>query len=193
MRIGDSLYFAPELPFSDLNLDSVDLGAIWEQRIRGFYLEPASVLISAKHAFAAGLLVMSAIDAMSRYEATPRREGERLVGKEFKSFVKLELPSFSRTKDAEDLYDKYRNGLAHEARLKRGAEFNLEQDETLICLGVVTKINPAKLLEEVDQALTKFVSALAEEENRKQFADALRDDFSFDLGLAPTRRTIDSP
>lgn len=193
MRIGDFLYFAPGLPFSNLNLDSVDLGTNWEQRIRGFYLEPAAVLISAKHAFAAGLLIVSAIDAMSRYEATPRRVGKRFVGEEFKSFVQLELPSFSLKKDAEDLYDKYRNGLAHEARLKRGAEFDLEQDETLKRLGVVIKINPAKLFDEVDQALIKFVSALAEEEKRKQFASALQEDFLFELGLAPTRHIIDSP
>ena len=119
MKIGDFLYFAPELKFSDLNLSSTDLGAVWEQRIRGFYIQPASELVSMNHAFASGLVTLSAIDAMSRYEAAPDRIGERAVGKEFKSFVKAELQSFSLDRDANDLYDKYRNGLVHEARLRR--------------------------------------------------------------------------
>ncbi|MBW4471320.1 MAG: hypothetical protein KME45_13075 [Stenomitos rutilans HA7619-LM2] len=188
MRIGDFLYFAPKLQFSDLDLDNSDLGAAWEQRVRGFYIEPASALICMNYAFASGLLILSAIDAMSRYEAAQRRIGRREVGKEFKSFVKAELQSFSSEKNADDLYDKYRNGLVHEARLKEGAEFDLKQDETLLRLGPVTRVNPAKLLEEVKQALAKFVSILAEDENSKQFADLLRKDFAFELGLISSKR-----
>jgi hypothetical protein len=189
MRIGDFLYFAPGLQFSDLNLDSADLGAVWEQRIRGFYIQPASELVSMNHAFASGLVVLSAIDAMSRYEAAPRRIGKRVVGDEFKSFVKAELPSFKLNRDANDLYDKYRNGLVHEARLKAGAEFDLEQNKTFLRLGVVTRVNPAKLLKEVEQALAKFVTILAEDESSRQFADLLREDFSFELELTPSKPT----
>ena len=69
--------------------------------------------------------------------------------------------------------------------MKAGAEFDLEQDETLLRRGVITTVNPAKLLQEVEQALVKFVAILAEDGNSRQFADLLRKDFSFELESAP--------
>jgi hypothetical protein len=44
MKLGDILYFAPNVKFSDLDLSGVKLPDQFEARIRGFYLGPAKSL-----------------------------------------------------------------------------------------------------------------------------------------------------
>ena len=88
MRIGDFLFFAPNVSFSELDLDSVNIAELWERRIEGFYLRPCEELAANEHAFAAGLLVLTAIDAISKYEADSTGVKSHMVGVRFKSFVR---------------------------------------------------------------------------------------------------------
>ena len=182
MRIGDFLFFAPNLPFSQLDLSDARLGQFWEERIEGYYLTPAEQLLDRGCTFAAGLLLLAAIDALSRYDAAPRRAGRRRVGEEFKTFVRDELPSFDTDEAINDLWDRYRNGLAHEARLKDGAEFSLQDQATYTRRGQLVRINPSGLLSEVRGALSRFVAVVtADDLARQQFADLLAADFTFEL------------
>jgi hypothetical protein len=49
MRIGDFLYFAPDVAFTSLDLSSPTLGEVWEKRVRAYYLVPSSQCIEAGH------------------------------------------------------------------------------------------------------------------------------------------------
>src|SRR4051812_14418214 len=64
-RIADELYFAPSVCFAELDWTGNRLPTQFHQRIAGFYLGPALNLARANHAFAAGVLVVCAIDALA--------------------------------------------------------------------------------------------------------------------------------
>src|SRR6266481_5371770 len=66
-RIADQLYFAPNVRFADLDWTGVRLPTQFHQRMSGFYLKPAIVLAEAEHAFASGVLVVCAIDALALF------------------------------------------------------------------------------------------------------------------------------
>ena len=62
MRVGDILYFAPDMPFRDLDLDNPDAFAeAWADRVEGFYLRPAVRMCESRYAFAAALLTLAAV------------------------------------------------------------------------------------------------------------------------------------
>jgi len=80
MRIGDHLYFAPDITFSNVDITGTTLAQQMGDRIRGFYLEPAHVLIENGHAFASGVMLVVAIDALARLETGSQNVGERFRG-----------------------------------------------------------------------------------------------------------------
>jgi len=177
MRIGDFLYFAPEIKFSKVDLAGNSLPQQYEARIRGFYLSPARELAEAGHAFASGLVVVSCIDALSRL-IYPRLD----VGKRFQKWVREKLQSFRGEDIAKRFYYDFRNGLVHEAHIKNGGEFSLEQETTLVFEYNIMRVNPLCLLEEVDGALSRFVKLLVEHDTeRKSFIEVLKDEFTHEL------------
>jgi hypothetical protein len=113
MRLGDILYFAPGIRFDGVDVDGPRLPEQFKRRMVGFYLEPARECTRLSFAFAAGVLLVSCVDALARL-----RFGDG-VGKRFKKFAAEELQSLSGGDVAERLYDEFRNGLVHEARLKK--------------------------------------------------------------------------
>jgi len=141
MKVGDFIYFAPEIRYADLDLSGITLPDQFRARIEGFFLMPAQLCIEQGHAFAAGLLCVAAIDAISRLHFGPNRL-HRLVRKDFCSFARLLLPSFADKGRAHVLYENFRNGLVHEARLKNGCQFSLDAPSTLDASGPTPVINP---------------------------------------------------
>ena len=127
MKIGESLYFAPEIKFSDLDLSGKNLPGQLDSRMRAYYLEPAKALAQNGHAFASGLLLVSCIDALSCLQSKPKAS----VRRRFCSWIKTGLPSFGSAAIAERFYCEFRNGLVHEARIKKGGQFSLEQSCTM--------------------------------------------------------------
>src|SRR5690242_6034461 len=121
MKVGNHVYFAPDIRFSDLDLDGPNLPLQYSSRIEGYYLVPAERAAHGGHAFAAGLLAVAAVDAMSRLYYGPNRSS-RSSGSDFRIFAHQRLKSFGDPRNAKILYDKYRNGLVHEARLKDGCQ-----------------------------------------------------------------------
>lgn len=182
MKVGDYVHFAPGIRFSDLDLNGPRLPVQYRQRIEAYYLGPANRAVKAGDAFAAGLLALAAVDAMSRIYFGPNR-ASRHVNHDFRSFVRLCLPSFSLPSNAEILYEKYRNGLVHEARLKDGCQFELGLSHTFDTTGPAPVIDPAYLLVEVKQALDTLVSEMrASGQFRNELAKLLRKEFTFELG-----------
>ncbi|MEN8170591.1 MAG: hypothetical protein ABFS08_10250 [Pseudomonadota bacterium] len=148
MKIGEFLYFAPELAFADMDFREGELPDQYCRRIDGYYLAPAEYLIDEKHGFAAGLLVLCAIDALGKIDYPNLGVGER-----FKLYCQNRLPSFSTENYAKQLYEAFRNGVVHEARAKDGAEISLESDRTVELAPGGIRVNPAYLLNEVREAL----------------------------------------
>jgi len=134
MQIGDVSYFAPNIPFEALDVSGDQLPDQILARFEGYYLQPADLCIQTDHAFAAGLLAVACIDAASHFAHGANR-AKRLVGRDFKTYARTRLSSFRKPNDAALLYDEYRNGLVHEARLKNGCQFSLNIGNTLNTTG----------------------------------------------------------
>lgn len=179
MRLGDILYFAPGIRFDDVDIDGPRLPEQFKRRISGFYLEPAQECTQRGFAFAAGVLLVSCVDALARL-----RFGDR-GGRGFKKFTAKELQSFSEGDLAERFYDEFRNGLVHEARLKRGAQFSLDTGATVQQLDAILLVNPKYLADEVRSALEAYAAMLAtNDRERQELAKALMRDLSEDFRVS---------
>jgi len=180
MREGDDLYFVPGVPFSAVDLLNPALAQQYEARIVGFYLDPARLCIHHGHAFAAGLLLVSAIDFMAGlHHSAQAIEHRRTVGSDFCGFVRQNLESFRSDNLANSLYSDFRNGLSHEARIKKGGEFSFNWRHTIREFGGRLCINPAYLLKEVESAVSQRLSELRTDAAfRAQAAERLRIQFA---------------
>jgi hypothetical protein len=179
MRIGDLLYFAPNLTFDKVDLNGPRLPEQFELRMTGFYIDPAEECARSNYAFAAGVLLVSAIDALARL-----RFGDG-VGMRFTKFVRDELQSFKNDGLARRLYYEFRNGLVHEARLKKGGQFSLKIETTVEQLDGLLLVNPKCLAKEVRKALDSYVALLGRDElERRKLAKALMRDHSDDFRVA---------
>src|SRR6185437_113207 len=147
MRIGEFLYFAPGIPFDEVDFSGERLPDQLEKRFRGFYLDPAKNCAEGGHGFATGVLLLSCVDALARM--TTLSEGGR--GK-FERFAREQLPSFANSDRAHRLYETFRNGLVHEARIKSGAQFSFDIEHTVEELHEIFVINPSRLGQEVENA-----------------------------------------
>ncbi len=179
MRIGDILYFAPGIRFDDVDLDGPRLPEQFRQRVAGFYIVPSKECADRGHAFAAGALLVSCIDALARI-----RFGDG-VGERFRKFVAEELKSFSGAGITQRFYDEFRNGLVHEGRLKNGAQFSLEIAGTVETLDGILVVNPKHLAAEVLSALDCYVVFLQRDgQERTKLAGTLKLDLSEDFRVA---------
>jgi hypothetical protein len=184
MRIRDTLYFAPGIKFSDV--DVAGGNSLPDQlfdRINGYYLEPARRAAAEGYAFASGVLLVTCIDALSGFEYGRRGEnGESNTNDRFPLWCKNNLDSF------EDgyynrFYRTFRNGLVHEARVKGGDEFNLSVEKAVaVREGLILSINPTYLAEEVDVALRRFIDDLkCDADARERLLNQIKNEFEHEL------------
>ena len=176
MRIRDHLYFAPDTKFTDVNLTGDDLVMQVAKRIQGFYLNPARLLANNGHAFASGVMLLTAIDALARIQT-----GRDDVGGRIKDWCTANLPSYNEV-ISKRFYDDFRNGLVHEARIKNGGDFSLEGDETIQEMGDILSCNPLHLHDEIELALESFIQLLLEDSSKFEiFRQRICDDFSYEF------------
>ncbi len=167
MKIGDTLHFAPRVAFSDLDISAHRLPSQYSLRVEGFYLKPAEELIESGHAFAAGVLIFCAIDALAKVE-----DQRAAVNTRFKNYCRDRLESFRKQGYAEMLWEGYRNGLVHEARAKNGLELSLESKAAVELMDSGIRVNPTYLLSEVRVALQFQIQEITEnKEKLKNFRD----------------------
>src|SRR5439155_21046717 len=111
---------APNVRFADLDVErGFGLTSHFRQRIRGFYLEPALQLAESKHSFAAGVLVVCAMDALGSIIS-----GSGTTESKIKALC-YKIPDLSRNDVADAFCEDFRNGLVHNARIKNGSEFSV--------------------------------------------------------------------
>ena len=179
MKIGEILFFAPGIRFSEVDLNGSGLPEQFRRRVTGFYVEPAEECAQRGWPFAAGVLLVSCIDALARL-----RFGDR-VRKRFRKFAAEELESFSDADLTERFYDEFRNGLVHEGRLKKGGQFSLEVGKTVELLDGILLVNPKYLADEVRSALGSYVTLVeGDDAERQRLAGALSQDLAEDFRVA---------
>jgi hypothetical protein len=184
MRVGDLIYFAPDIRFSDVDLTGETLPDQILARIEGYFLQAADCCIREELAFAAGVLIVTCIDAMSRFAHGPNRLN-RKSGQDFRTFARTRLPSFKGLPAATLLYDNYRNGLVHEARLKNGCQFALGLNRTLDTSGAFPVVDAARLLQELRESVYALVEEMrASKPFREQLVTYVRREFAYELDAA---------
>jgi len=189
MREGDDLFFAPGIRFGEVDLVGDALADQYRARIDEFYLAPARLCIERSYAFAAGLLLVSTIDFMAGLQHSAEGLAERNVGADFRRFARHELQSFQTGDLAQRLYDEFRNGLTHEARIKNAGEFSFDWPQTVRLAGGGLCINPTYLLREVEDALDRQIAELSwDDAKRKEAADRLRVLFAKEFGIVQEAR-----
>jgi hypothetical protein len=156
MRIADVLYFSPRYRFSDLDFDETKaMINAFEDRVEGFYLLPASRLTEEGHAFAGGLVCCAAVEFIANIS------GETSAP----AWIRKNLPAFGNDgKLTERFWNYFRNGLAHEGRVKAfvqgSGQFSLELQQLLTIAGSTLIVNPRLLLAEVQAAFRSYCERL---------------------------------
>jgi hypothetical protein len=177
MRIAEQLYFAPNVPFRQIDLTGVALPEQFDARIRGFYLDPALALANSGRAFASGLLLVVTIDAIARLDSDKKRVGERI-----RDWCKRRIPSFSSARMRDRFTEDFRNGLVHEARVKNGSEFDLQIRRAAILEPSRLVVNPHLLANEVSAGLATFIAILESDFAANQgFVHRVLSEFHYEL------------
>src|SRR5262245_48348878 len=138
-RIADELYFAPGIRFVDLDFRGGHLPEQFSRRISGFYLEPSIALARARKDFASGVLAVCAIDALALVMTGTSSVSARIVG-----FCRR-IPALASDRCATTFCEHFRNGLVHEARVKKGSEFSTDIEQVAALYGGRLVINPLLL------------------------------------------------
>ena len=168
MRIGDLLHFSPNFKFSELDWNDSDrLIEAFEDRVLGFYLNPAEKLCKNGDGFACGVLCSTAIDFVAGIETE-----ERDVGPRIKEWLSSHIGDFARNISAtsnrtfaELFYLNFRNGLIHEGRIKELGQFSYDTPEIVSMKDGVMLVNPQLLLTEVKSAFLRYCDKLRNDES----------------------------
>jgi hypothetical protein len=124
---------------------------------------------------------VAAIGELARLYYGPSRSA-RSTGQGFRRFVHQRLKSFAEPRHAAILYEKYRNGLVHEARIKDGCQFEIGRTETLDISGIAPVIDPARLIIEIRAALNAIICELDKSQQfRTELALHIRREFEYEL------------
>ena len=177
-----SVYFAPGIKFSDLDIYGDQFPDQYGRRIKGLYLDPAMVLIESKHAFSAGLLIVCCVDAIAKYQLLDIEKNKYKVGKRFKIWCQMNLPSFKNDQYAKCFYEHFRNGLVHESRIKEGGSFSFDIDKVVSENQLSIDIQPWLLHKEVDQAVSIFIESIKKDKYKcNLFSHVIQSEFKQEL------------
>lgn len=174
MRLEDELYFSSKYRWFEVDINSKEiLAAQFKERITEFYIEPASQIISSNkrsNSFAAGLLLFAALEAIGRYRIG-RKGYQNRVNPLIESSTEFQNINKVEEKDLvlRHIGDSFRNGLAHEGRVKNSCQFVARgNDDLFLCNDEILIINCEVLVSFVENILDEF------------FAELLSDDQTFD-------------
>jgi len=194
MQWNETIWFNNSMTFGELKglldtgTDSEEVLNAFKQRIEDLYLTPARLLCEklneqynernkAGYSFALGLICLCTIDALARYKYCGARTGSRFK-KWLIKYIGIEED------DANCLYNKFRNGLVHEARIKGGC-FLCEGEQSAQLLqreGEYVEVDPVILWKKVCKGFEKYIEELRKDnEKRQKLIDKLKEDFNAEL------------
>lgn len=175
MRLQDALYFSPKFKYEVLDLEDVgQLVCAFEDRVKGFYFNPAEKLADDFDSFASGALTMAAIDFIG-YLLYGTANSHRI-----KHFCRgLKSIRHRQEHEVNDIVKRinedYRNGLIHEGRIKRLGQFAIDIDELIVIRDNFSVINPRLLLAETREL---FQTKIEELQNSKLQLSVFRKQFT---------------
>ncbi len=180
------LYFSPRYTFLQLfTLTPEQTVDAYEDRIRGYYFEPVRDLVrdkKEKNAFLAGIGCFAAIDAIAKTVMPSESSSKR-----FKEWITKNLDSFKnlRWKKVERVYDDFRSGTVHEARVKCGGQYTFDINDPIRISDGIMQINPGKLLDQLEGAFESYMKELRENPRMvREFRKNVEKDFKDDIDFA---------
>ena len=180
--IENEIYFSSQLKMNDLDFtNKTQVINALKERLREYYLEPIKKLNKGKHCFAAGVLLITTIEAICFYTIN-KASKTRMI-----SFF-MQAKGMERYNDnlkmkksiAIRLVSDFREGLIIEGRIKKGGLFSYDYDCLLTVIDNYMIINPNYLYEEIETFLNLFFSELTKnkvsydffiKEFKRQFSD----------------------
>lgn len=193
MRIEEAVYISPTDTFLDIKWDDPDnLISIFNNRINGFYFEPAEKLNNEEHAFAAGLICLSIIDLLSNIH-----NGSNNVGFNFKYWLRTNILEFDQIDPdsiyhnlAHRFYKEFRNSLIHECRIRNAGQFSYDYKEYIIhFIGDSERhimiVNPELLLFSLKQSFKRYIDRIKDDAPEyHKFYRMMRRNFYIDFECA---------
>lgn len=177
MRINDVVYFSPDLRIVDVDFNDRPriLNAI-QSRIEEYYLAPARMLNANNMAFAAGVMLLSAIDAIAYYSIPRNKSNSRIEA------LISQLDGVGRFPNPQSISSKiclnFRNGLIHEGRVKNGCQFAYNYPELLWQEHDFLILNPALLFQSISEYFEGFMNVLRRDlASYEQFSERLQRQF----------------
>lgn len=157
MRIDDIIYFAPEIKVIDLDITNKgQLIDAFKSRIISYYLDPAAKLNDQKFAFASGVILMTAIEAIANYSIG----GNNRIRDFMTECIFLSsYDDTTRKNIAKHINENFRNGLIHEGRIKNGCQFSYEYGFLYIESNYFI-INPHILYEYVVEYFNNYIETI---------------------------------
>jgi hypothetical protein len=146
MRIGDILYFSPNVKFADLGTAGPQLLLeAFRDRVDGYYLRPAMRSIEAGDAFAGGIVCCAAIELIA----------DMLADQQPGDWLAANIPEFAKA-ETRPFWGYFRDGLIHEGRIRGNeqlsGQFSLQAPRTVEQIGSLLIVNPGLLLKAVAEA-----------------------------------------
>lgn len=179
MNIRDIIYYSPTVMMDALDFDDKEnLLYAFQDRMENYYFLPIKQLNGLRYAFAAGILLLSLIDAFARYSTRTDDPGPRI-----KEWVKqnLKIGHYNESeieKIARVIYEDFRCGLLHESHIKNCGQFSYEVGNAVYLDRDFVIINPSSLFKEIESYFQQFIDDLAvNEELYGIFLDRMRKDF----------------
>jgi hypothetical protein len=168
MKIGDILYFSPRYKFLDLKWDNKNiLIDAFEDRVKGFYIEPAKKLNEDKKGFATGILCVTTIDFLARIATDTNGVRKRIV-----EWLETNVKEFSENDPdnqkqtlANRFYEEFRNGLVHEGRIKNAGQFSYDFEKLVNVMNGVMVVNPRCLINVIETSFKNYVDKIKKEES----------------------------
>ena len=187
MDIKDVLYFSPKYKFKDLKWnDKKELIKAFVDRIKGFYLYPISKLNREKNAFAAGLLCVSVIDILAKYQT-----GCSEVKRRYTKWLEDNIEEFKERDHRNEkislrFYKEFRNGLIHEGRIKEGGVFSYYVKnihvEKINEEASILMVNPCFLEDSIRKAFDRYIEIISRNDYYFQMLKSvLLNDFLLDI------------
>ena len=191
MRIKDELFFSPKHRFSELDFeDPSGIVEAFRDRVRGFYLDPASRLADSDAAFALGSLCCVTIDFLAKYSLGV----DKATKQTFVRWLSRIAPQFQERDPRNDkqplamrFYNDFRCGLVHQGRVLNLGQFSFEPKEVVISDQTGIIVNPRLLLDGIDNAFEGYVINLESNSSaRGRLIKQLRKDFDQELEMFHT-------
>jgi hypothetical protein len=179
MNINDIIYFSKKYKILDLKFDNKKMMiSAFKDRIESFYFKPIELLNKEKHAFAAGMILLSLIDALARYNSGNNNVGERYQQWILENIESINSFNGQRERISKRIYEEFRCKLIHESHIGNGGQFSYEMLDSIKNENEFIIINPDCLFREVKTAFEFFIEKLKTNEKiYKIFSSQIGKDF----------------